>query len=578
MERRVFLAILLSFAVFYGYQMLFLPPPPAEPVPAEGTAVPAAPLSPPSATAPAPAPAPPAVIETDPAALISEAVEREVIVETANVQAVITNRGGRLLHWRLKHYRDRNGEPVDLVPSELPEDQPRPFSLQVDDPQVTRRLNGALYRADASGPVDATIKAAAVEFEYQDASGLHARKTFRFDPATYVIAFSAAVSNGSQTLNPTIVWGPGLGDVGALSGGGSFFTGNYVQPPQAILHRNGKVERLDQGSLAEQPAHEGDFRFAGIDDHYFMAAALNPGQARLEFRPATLPAPAADQQRQFLVESIRQQQPAQEVRFFVGPKQVDVLRTVDAELVRAINFGIFDFVVVPLLTTLKWLYLYIGNYGLAIIALTILINLAMFPLRHKSVVAMRKMQAIQPQMKAIQERYSHLKVTDPARQKMQTEIMSLYREKGVNPASGCIPMLLTMPVLLAFYSLLSMSIELRGAEFGGWIRDLSAPDPYYVIPALMGITMFWQQRITPTAVDPAQQRIMMIMPVMFTGMMLFSPSGVVLYWFVSNLWAIGQQYFTTWLIGAPVPVPARPPAERRLKNAGSGKTSGADKP
>jgi YidC/Oxa1 family membrane protein insertase len=189
---------------------------------------------------------------------------------------------------------------------------------------------------------------------------------------------------------------------------------------------------------------------------------------------------------------------------------------------------------------------------------------------------MRKMQEIQPQMKAIQERYSHLKVTDPGRQKMQTEIMSLYRERGVNPASGCVPMLMTMPVLLAFYSMLSMSVELRGARFGAWIQDLSAPDPFYVIPALMGVTMFWQQRITPTTADPAQQKIMMFMPIMFTGMMLFSPSGVVLYWFVSNLWAIGQQYFTNWLIGPPVML-ARPPAERRVKSAGRGKTPAADK-
>jgi YidC/Oxa1 family membrane protein insertase len=574
MERRVFLAILLSFAVFYGYQTLFVPPPPPGQV--AGTAPPAAspapaPATPADAAAPAAAPSP-----ADPAAVISEAAEREVIVETATVQAVLSNRGGRIMHWRLKEYRDSRGEPVDLVPSALPDDQPRPFSLRVDDPEVTRRLNGSLYRVagDTNGAVDATAAAATVVFEYQDAGGLHARKEFRFDPRNYIVVFSTVVSNGSQALNPTIVWGPGLGDVGASSGGGSFFTGNYVQPPQAMLHRGGKVERITAATLTEDPAHEGQFRYAGIDDHYFLAAALEPGQARLEYRPVTLPGPD-DTQRLFLAEAMRRPQGAGELRFFIGPKQVDVLRSIDAELVRTINYGMFDFVVVPLLTTLKWLYQYVGNYGLAIVALTILINLAMFPLRHKSVVAMRKMQLIQPQMKAIQERYSHLKVTDPARQKMQTEIMSLYREKGVNPASGCVPMLLTMPVLLAFYSLLSMSIELRGAPLGGWIRDLSVPDPYYVIPALMGVTMFWQQKITPTTADPAQQRIMMIMPIMFTGMMLFSPSGVVLYWFVSNLWAIGQQYFTISLLGPPEA--ARPPAERRVKSAGSGKTPGAGK-
>jgi YidC/Oxa1 family membrane protein insertase len=334
------------------------------------------------------------------------------------------------------------------------------------------------------------------------------------------------------------------------------------------------VQRIPATTLATDPAHEGDFRFAGIDDHYFVAAALNTGYARLEFRPLTLPGENGTQ-RSVLAQSIRLRQPGESLRFFIGPKQVDVLRDADAELVRTVNFGMFDFVVVPLLTTLKWLYQYIGNYGLAIIVLTILINLAMFPLRHKSVVSMRKMADLQPQMKAIQDRYAHLKMTDPGRQKMQTEIMSLYRENGANPAGGCVPMLLTMPVLLAFYSLLSMSIELRGAPFGAWIGDLSAPDPFYVIPVLMGVTMFWQQRITPSTADPAQQRVMMFMPIMFTGMMLFSPSGVVLYWFVSNLWAIGQQYFTNWLLGPPAT--ARQAAERKLKSAGSGKTPAAGK-
>jgi YidC/Oxa1 family membrane protein insertase len=235
---------------------------------------------------------------------------------------------------------------------------------------------------------------------------------------------------------------------------------------------------------------------------------------------------------------------------------------VDAELVRAIDFGMFAWLVVPLLGALKWLFGFVGNYGWSIIALTIGINLAMFPLRHKSTVAMRKMQAIQPRMKAIQDRYTSLKITDPARQKMNEEIAELYKKEGVNPASGCVPMLLTLPVLLAFYALLSQSIELRGAPFVGWIHDLSSADPYYVLPILMGVTMMWQQWLTPAAMDPAQQKVMMVMPIMFTGMMLLSPSGVVLYWFVSQLWAIGQQYFTNWMIG-PAPQPARPAAGRK---------------
>jgi YidC/Oxa1 family membrane protein insertase len=197
----------------------------------------------------------------------------------------------------------------------------------------------------------------------------------------------------------------------------------------------------------------------------------------------------------------------------------------------------------------------------------------MFPLRHKSVVSMRKMQQIQPEIKAIQDRYKNLKATDPAKQKMNTELMNLYRERGVNPASGCLPMLLTMPVLFAFYSLLSKAIEIRGAPFGLWIKDLSVYDPYYVTPIIMGVTMLWQQKITPSTVDPAQQRMMMIMPLVFLFMFLWAPSGLVIYWLVSNLLAIGQQYATNRIIGPPA-VP-RPAAERRLKTAGGGKSEGA---
>ena len=424
---------------------------------------------------------------------------------------------------------------------------------------MTQRLNDSLYQVtgDSGGKVDATSAPASVVFEFEDASGVRARKELRFEPRDYVVALSIDVHNGATVLNPSIAWGPGLGDLGATTSGGSFFTGNLVQPPQGIFHRDGEVERLNMDTLSSQPAHEGSFRFAGLDDHYFLAALVNPGQTRLDYRPVDVTVPGSDAPARFLAVSYRFPQPPSGVRFFVGPKQFDVLRSVDSELVRAIHFGIFSWMVVPLLSALKWLYGFLGNYGWAIVVLTILLNLVLFYPRHRSVVAMRKMQAIQPEMKAIQDRYAHLKATDPAKQKMNTEVMNLYRERGVNPASGCVPMLLTMPVLLAFYSLLSMSIELRGAPYVGWIRDLSAPDPYFVIPLLMGVTMFWQQRITPTSADPTQQRIMMIMPVMFTAMMAFSPSGVVLYWTISQLWAIGQQYLTNRLIGPPVLAPAR---------------------
>lgn len=580
MERRVLVAVFLSFLVLYGYQAFFVPPPPVTQTPAPQPA-PAAPTAQPSG-APQPAPAqgaaPAAAPAPQAAVVLGDASEREIVVDTATVEATLSNRGGRLLHWRLKAYRDSRGEPVDLVPSALPADQPTPFSLRVEDEQITEQLNRALYRVsgDAASRVDARTSEGVLLFEFEDASGLRARKELRFDPRNYLVTFSATVESNGRALNPTVLWGPGLADSGALSSGGSFFTGNYIQPPQGIYHRDGDVERIAGDDLGEQPVHEGQFRFAGIDDHYFIAAALNPGQARVEFRATPVTGPDQSQ-RQLLAQSFTFPQSPQNVRFFYGPKQFDLLRSVDAELVRAINFGMFGFLAVPLLGALQWIYGFVGNYGWSIVLLTILINIAISPLRHKSVVSMRKMQVLQPQMKAIQDRYAGLKATDPAKQKMNTEVMNLYREKGVNPASGCVPMVLQFPVLLAFYSMLSQSIELRGADFGWWITDLSQPDPYYVIPVLMAVTMFWQTRITPSTADPAQQRIMMIMPLMFTVFFLWAPSGLVTYWFVSNLWAIGQQYFTNWLLGPVAVSTARPAAERRLKNVGAGRTTDADK-
>jgi YidC/Oxa1 family membrane protein insertase len=261
--------------------------------------------------------------------------------------------------------------------------------------------------------------------------------------------------------------------------------------------------------------------------------------------------------------------PGVDATFFLGPKDFDHLKSLDGELVRAIDYGMFAWLVVPLLGALNWVNGYVGNYGWSIIVLTFLINVAIFPLRHKSVVSMKKMQELKPQIDAIQARYGKLKATDPDKQKMNQEVMEVYKKAGVNPASGCVPMLLTMPILFAFYSMLAYSIELRGAPFALWITDLSVYDPFYVAPILTGITMLVQQRMTPqTSADPVQQKMFMLMPVIFTGMFLWAPSGLNIYWLVNNVLAIAQQYFTNRLIG-PARAP-RPADERRITKKSGG--------
>ena len=571
MQRQFLIAILLSFLVIYGWQAIFPPPKPTPPPqqPQQVTKAPSGTATP-VTTAPDPAAQAPNVEAAKP--LVAAAAEQEIKVTIGEfVEATFSNRGATLTSWRLKRYKDGLGEPLELIPHNVA-GAVRPFTLEFDDPAITAALREALFKPDQSS-LSVGDTASTLAFEYRDANGLVARKTFSFSNAQpYVLRYSADVRAGDRELVPTVKWGPALG-TGVVSGGLI-----YAPPPQPIFYRDQSVTRVDIGSAAEHQQEQGTFGFAGVDDHYFLAAVLpQPQPLQINYEAIPVAAQADRPALQFFAWSVKPQAPWKDVPFFFGPKDFDVLQLVTPDLVRAIHFGMFDWLVVPLLRALKWVNTYIGNYGWSIIALTVIINLVMFPLRHKSVVSMRKMQEIQPQMKAIQDRYSKLKVTDPARQKMQEEVMALYRSKGVNPAAGCVPMLLTLPVLFAFYAMLSVAIELRGAPFVGWIRDLSAHDPWFVTPVLMGVTQFIQTKMQPMGGDPMQQRMMQFMPLMFAGMLLWAPSGLVLYWTASNIWTIGQQVITNKLIGPAPQHVARPPAERRLKNAGGGQSAQAAK-
>jgi YidC/Oxa1 family membrane protein insertase len=580
MERRVLIAITLSFLVLFLFQRFVMPPPEATPVPptAATGAAPAAPapgsMAALTQSAPAAAPSQPAAVgapavapagnttpgvpatapgaAAGPTITVGETADREIVVETTTVKATFTNRGGRLLHWVLKEYRNDNGTPLDLVPQSLGLDVVKPFSLVVDDPAVTDRINNAIYRVSAPGDVDATAAPQTITFEMSASDGLSVKKTFAVEPRGYVVSFSTVVQLGQARLNPVIHWGPGLGDEIAHRPPSSFFSPNSIVPAQPMIYKDGDVERVPPTSAGSQ---EGTFRYAGASDHYFASLLLNfssPVPFRIDYAPVNVPIPNEPARfATYMTYSVRFQQPSDAAQFFFGPKALNDLKAIDPELTRAIHFGMFSLLAVPLLGGLQWVHGFVGNWGWAIVVLTILINLAMFPLRHKSVVSMKKMQELQPQMKAIQDRYAKYKITDPERQKMNTEVMELYKTKGVNPASGCVPMLLTMPFLFAFYAMLSVAIEIRGANFFAWITNLSAPDPLFITPVLMGVAQFWQTKMTPTTADPAQQKIMMFMPIMFTFMSLSFPSGLVIYWLVSTVWTIGQQYATNYLIGAP---------------------------
>jgi YidC/Oxa1 family membrane protein insertase len=566
MERRVLFAVFLSFLVLMAYQTFVVKPRPKP-----------APVGPPAGLADAgrtpdtatpdveagqrPEPATPAATS---AIVVGETAERDVVVETDTVTAVFGNRGAVLKSWKLKHYFDSNGTPIDILPGGVREVSRKPFSVTLDDAALTKTVNEALFKPSANalalGP-----RAGTLSFEYRDAAGVDVRKTFELQSGghAYVLTVNVVVTLKGQTHRVTLNGGSGFGDFERGVQPSGFLATSTYQPPQAIYQEGGDVRRVLISHVGEQPVHEGVFRYAGVDDHYFLAALL-PGdrRARVEYRALTVNSPSGPRNLVDYRVKIAGDGP---MRFFYGPKEFDLLQSVDPELVRAIHFGIFGFLATPLLKALKWVNQSIGNYGWSIIILTILINLLMFPLRHKSAVSMRKMQEIQPQVKAIQDRYAKLKVTDPSRQKMNTELMNLYRERGANPASGCVPMVLTFPVLFAFYALLSVAIELRGAPWMGWIHDLSTYDPLFITPVLMGASQFWQTRMMPATGDPAQQKMMMFMPVIFLVFFLWAPSGLVIYWLVSNLWTIGQQYLTNRMLGGPPAAGGARPSERRPK-------------
>lgn len=550
MEKRVFIAILLSFVVLAVYQAVFPPPPvapaaavqPAAAGTADSAAAPAAAAPGSSATTPAPAP------------LVADAAKRDIVVETDAVRAVFSTAGAVLTSWRLKAYLD-NGQPLELLPADLPARVRRSFDITTDNEAQSTTLANALFKPSAD-VLTLGSQPGQLTFEFTDASGLHARKTFYFqsEGKPYVLRVDVAVDQNGTTKPVTL-------HSGALLGPGYSADGSQFHPVRGVQHLAGEVEYLTASAVTETPQYEGQFLFAGVEDQYFLHAAL-PGTDRMkvEYQADTFPVPGTtrDETRAFV--SYRIVSPGSlTLPFFIGPKDFDKLSEVRRELVLAIDFGMFRVIVVPLLLSLKWVNSFVGNYGWSIVVLTIIINVLIFPLRHRSMVSMRRMQAVQPEVKAIQDRYAKYKLTDPERQKMNQEMMALYKQRGVNPASGCVPMLLTLPVLFAFYAMLSVAIELRGAPFFGWITDLSRRDPLFITPILMGLSMLWQQRMMPTTADPIQQRIFLLMPVIFTVSFLWAPSGLVVYWLMSNLLAIGQQYVTNRMIGAPTArvVPAR---------------------
>ncbi len=552
-ERRALLAALLSLLVVVVWQFLFAPKPP--PPTLTQPAAPQAPGQPAETPAPPAAPAPTqAAAAATAAAPVSVAArtateEKTIVVENGLYRVVFSNRGAVVRGWQLKKYTDDHRPPrtLDLVhPEAARQTGGWPFSLALDDPQLEAQANAALFEATPAG---SSFEAPAeIQFEWSDGR-LAVSKRVKFD-RSYLVQIETSVTVDGKPLAHGVAWRGGFGDTTVYM---------PVERVQVFSSAGGKLQILPYKKLGapDQPAQRqrqaGAFDYAGIEDHYFVAAFLpRPGSsnsAALWHWKLDRDVPQDGKPAKELVAEMAAGSAAAgplALRVYVGPKDLDELKKLTPPLSDLVEFGWLELIAAPLFYLLKWLHNYVPNYGWAIILMTVLINMVLFPLKVKSWRSMQKMQKVAPEIKAIQERYKKYSMRDPRKQQMNKEVMAVYNREGINPMGGCLPMLLQMPIWFGLYRMLNVTIELRHAPWVGWIKDLSARDPYYILPVVMALTMYVMQKMTPTtAGDPTQQRMMNMMPLMFGGMFIVFPvsSGLVLYILSSNLVGMGQQWY-----------------------------------
>ena len=443
-----------------------------------------------------------------------------------------------------------------------------PLSLFSYDQGLTTQLNQALYQVTVAGaPATgaATVLApTAVSFHYA-AGGLDVVKTLHFD-SSYVVTIDSEVQRNGVPVRALVEWPAGLGDMEEFLP--TSLTRSQVRTSavsQFAWSLNGKQDSLAAKKVSGNATMDQPYSYAAITDLYFTAAFLPnaPGRATVVTLHHTIDLPGN------LSEPTSQKSPADVIglamgdtsgathlRLFAGPKATDVLSSIHAigpdgkadgqNLEPLIQFGMWTFIAKPLYSALRFLRNLMGpgayNWGWAIVIVTVIFNLVLMPTRFMMMKSSLKMMRIQPKVEAIKKRYASLKMNDPKRAEMNTEMMALYKTEGVNMYGGCLPLLVQMPLFFAYYRVLGNAIELRQAHWF-WLSDLSMPDPLYILPILIILSMFLVQMMTPSpGMDPAQRRMMaFMMPVIFGFSMLHFASGLALYWGTSNLINLGLQ-------------------------------------
>lgn len=516
MDKKVWIALILSMVVifFYPYLIKWYYPQ-QEPVATQEASV-EQPQAPAGTLA--------AAGKAAPEAPRTPAINEELTtVETPLYTAVFTNAGGAIKSLELKKYQ-RGMDDKTVVNAALKVAVLNSFKSQFD-------LNGAV-EVPVFTPSKKSLKLtddekAELVYTAVLSNGLAIEKKFVFSADTYFMQTEVAARNNAATAVSTrsdiVLNAPvsGTDDTG-------YHQGPIVRTAKELTRQDEDDKTLTGNSK---------LKWLGLEDKYFLAAVVPVTDAQFSWVTEVPSIGSSRATLQFPVNLAPNGATRVEFTSFLGPKEYDTLLGQKNGLEEAIEFGWFDWMAKPFLVVLNYFNRFIGNYGIAIIVLTIIIKILFYPLTKKSLHSMRDMQKMQPMMAAVKEKYKGDK------DKMNKELMELYKRHKLNPVGGCLPMVLQIPVFIALYEVLYVAIELRHAPFFLWITDLSAKDPYYITPVLMGATMFLQQKMTPSAVDPAQQKIMMLMPIVFTFMFLSFPAGLVLYWLVNNVLSIGQQYF-----------------------------------
>jgi YidC/Oxa1 family membrane protein insertase len=577
MELRALLATVLCLIVLGGWEYFFRPPQPqlsnqpaaiSSTTPTQAPSAPAA--SAPSAGKPATPPAAPITVR-------AAGAESSIVIESDLYHVEISNRSGVVRSWQLKKFTDDHKPPrtLDLVHADAAQASGDwPFAVALDDPQQETAAGNALFEITTGGkvPQAGSVLRAPAEIDLAWSDGhLEITKQLKFDESYIVEAKTSAKLDGMPLRN-SLTWSGGFGDITAY---------RAAAQTQVFTSAGGRLNTLAPKNLGKPGQNTvrapvtGTFDFAGIEDLYFAAAFMPPFTARGDLAEVPFTVTGWTYQHQALVDGKTETEVVPQMavgvaspgpldtRVYVGPKSIDGLKAVRPPLNSLVQFGWWGFIAEPLFYSLMWLHRYISNYGWAIVAITIAINMVMFPLKVKSMRAMQKMQKVAPEVKAIQDRYKKYSMRDPRKAEMNKEVMAVYSREGINPLGSCWPTLIQMPIWFGLYRMLANTIELRHTPWIGWIHDLSARDPYFIIPVVMAVSMYFMQKMTPTpGMDPSQARMMALTPLIFGGMFALYPSGLSLYILTSNIVGIGQQWYL-YRTAPPPPKPSRGPGKKK---------------